>query len=230
MTFLGQTSAEIAENVTRVSRGIAVVFLFTYAACLFFQLKTHASMYNTPGPKTKRRSQNEDVVNTNAVGSTEERSPVVQAMDALTQNSEEPSEQAQVRLWVAILTLVVSTIFVGICADFMTRAINDMSPRNGTGKLSRTFVGLILVPIVGNAAEHATAVTMAIKDKMDLAIGVAIGSSTQIALGVIPFVVVVGWILGNEDMNLAFDGFQIALLIAAVFLISSLIQDGKSNW
>ena len=187
-------------------------------------------MYNTPGPKTKRRSQDEDVVNTDAVGSTGERSSAAQAVDALTQNPEEPSEQAQVRLWVAILTLAVSTIFVGICADFMTRAINDMSPRNGTGKLSRTFVGLILVPIVGNAAEHATAVTMAIKDKMDLAIGVAIGSSTQIALGVIPFVVVVGWILGNEDMNLAFDGFQIALLIAAVFLISSLIQDGKSNW
>jgi len=64
------------------------------------------------------------------------------------------------------------------------------------GHISETFVGLILLPIVGNAAEHATAVTVAIKDKMDLSIGVAVGSSMQIALLVLPFVVVIGWIAG----------------------------------
>jgi len=66
-----------------------------------------------------------------------------------------------------------------------------------SGSISKTFVGLILLPIVGNAAEHATAVTVAIKDKMDLAIGVAVGSSMQIALLVVPLVVVIGWIMGN---------------------------------
>lgn len=65
------------------------------------------------------------------------------------------------------------------------------------GHISETFVGLILLPIVGNAAEHATAVTVACKDKMDLAIGVAVGSSMQIALLVLPLIVVIGWIMGE---------------------------------
>jgi Ca2+:H+ antiporter len=71
---------------------------------------------------------------------------------------------------------------------------------------------------------------VAIKDKMDLAIGVAIGSSLQIALLVLPFVVVLGWIIGKDNMTLFFDGFQIAVLFVAVILVNYLIQDGKSHW
>jgi len=78
--------------------------------------------------------------------------------------------------------------------------VSSISALTATGNISPEFVGLILIPIVGNVAEHATAVTVAIKDKMDLAIGVAIGSSMQIALFVLPFVVVLGWILGKIDM------------------------------
>jgi Ca2+:H+ antiporter len=88
-----------------------------------------------------------------------------------------------------------------------------------TGGVSETFVGLILLPIVGNAAEHATAVTVACKDKMDLSIGVAVGSSMQIALLVLPFIVILGWILGNDDMTLYFDGFQVILLFVSVLLV-----------
>lgn len=98
-------------------------------------------------------------------------------------------------------------------------------------------MGLILLPIVGNAAEHATAVTVACKDKMDLAIGVAVGSSMQIALLVLPLIIVIGWgmgqsccrgeesrpiansCLGNDDMTLYFDGFQVILLFVAVLLV-----------
>jgi Ca2+:H+ antiporter len=74
-----------------------------------------------------------------------------------------------------------------------------------TGGVSETFVGLILLPIVGNAAEHATAVTVACKDKMDLSIGVAVGSSMQIALLVLPFIVILGWILGKLRCAAALD-------------------------
>lgn len=112
----------------------------------------------------------------------------------------------------------------------MTDAIDPIT--KPCGPLPRTFVGLILLPIVGNAAEHATAVTVAIKDKMDLAIGVAVGSSMQIALLVIPFVVILGWIIGTHDpnMNLAFDAFQVIMLFVSVLLVNYLIQDGKSHW
>jgi Ca2+:H+ antiporter len=69
-------------------------------------------------------------------------------------------------------------------------------------------------------AEHATAVTVACKDKMDLAIGVAVGSSMQIALLVLPPIVVLGWILGHDQMNLSFDGFQVAVLFVSVLLVN----------
>lgn len=96
--------------------------------------------------------------------------------------------------------------------------VNSIDALTQQGGISKTFVGLILLPIVGNAAEHATAVTVACKDKMDLAIGVAVGSSMQIALLVIPFVVVLGWIMHIDEMTLFFDGFQIAILFVAVLL------------
>jgi hypothetical protein len=128
---------------------------------------------------------------------------------------------------VAIFTLAASTVVVALCAEFMVDSIDAITKNGG---ISKTFVGLILLPIVGNAAEHATAVTVAVKDKMDLAIGVAVGSSMQIALLVLPFTVVLGWIMGKDNMNLNFDGFQIAVLFVAVLLVNYLIQDGKSHW
>jgi Ca2+:H+ antiporter len=96
--------------------------------------------------------------------------------------------------------------------------------------VSVEFVSLILLPIVGNAAEHATAVTVACKDKMDLAIGVAVGSSLQIALLVIPIMILVGWILGDNCMNMSFDPFQVAVLFIAILLVNYLTGDGKSNY
>ncbi|KAL9121233.1 MAG: hypothetical protein Q9187_002207 [Circinaria calcarea] len=140
---------------------------------------------------------------------------------------EEEKEEPQLSMLTAILTLLIVTALVGVCAEFLVDSINEVTTQYN---VSPTFVGLILLPIVGNAAEHATAVTVAIKDKMDLAIGVAVGSSMQIALFVLPFVVVLGWILGKEDMNLSFDGFQIAVLFVAVLLVNYLISDGESHW
>lgn len=108
--------------------------------------------------------------------------------------------------------------------------VDGISAITESGSISIEFVGLILLPIVGNAAEHATAVTVAVKDKMDLAIGVAVGSSMQIALLVIPLMVIIGWILGNNCMNLSFDGFQVAVLFVAVLLVNYLTADGRSNY
>jgi Ca2+:H+ antiporter len=126
----------------------------------------------------------------------------------------------------ALVTLAISTTLVAFCSEFMVDSINGLT---ATGHISTTFVGLILLPIVGNAAEHATAVTVAIKDKMDLAIGVAVGSSMQIALLVFPLIVILGWILGKDCMTLYLDTFQIATLFVSVLLVNYLIQDGKSR-
>lgn len=139
---------------------------------------------------------------------------------------EDDFEEPQLSIIGALIALAISTTLVAFCSEFMVSSINGLT---ADGRISTTFVGLILLPIVGNAAEHATAVTVAIKDKMDLAIGVAVGSSMQIALLVLPFIVVLGWILGKECMTLFFDTFQVAVLFVAVLLVNYLIQDGKSR-
>jgi Ca2+:H+ antiporter len=95
--------------------------------------------------------------------------------------------------------------------------------------VSEAFIGLIVLPIVGNAAEHVTAVTVASKNKMDLAIGVAIGSSIQIALFVTPVIVLLGWCL-NTDMSLYFSLFETISLFASAFIVNYLILDGRSNY
>ncbi|CAZ79696.1 unnamed protein product [Tuber melanosporum] len=139
----------------------------------------------------------------------------------------EEREEPDLTLWAAVILLAVSTALVAICAECLVDSIDHLVTSAG---ISRVFVGLILLPIVGNAAEHATAVTVAIKDKMDLSIGVAVGSSMQIALLVIPFIVVLGWIIGEDEMTLYFDGFQVMILFVSVLLVNYLIQDGKSNY
>jgi len=128
--------------------------------------------------------------------------------------------------WAAGAVLVVITLLVAICAEFLVDFIDSIVVDFG---ISKTFIGLILLPIVGNAAEHVTAVVVAWKDKMDLAIGVAIGSSLQIALFVTPFLVILGWIMG-KDMTLHFETFETVAFFLSALVVTLLIQDGKSNY
>lgn len=128
--------------------------------------------------------------------------------------------------WSAGVVLVVVTVLVAVCAEYLVDSIDSIVE---TAHISRTFIGLILIPIVGNAAEHVTAVVVAYKNKMDLAIGVAIGSSLQIALFVTPFLVILGWIMGVE-MTLHFETFETVAFFVSSLVVTLLIQDGKSNY
>ena len=219
-------------GIAPLSRAAAIMLLFVYSCYLFFQLKSHVDMYNTPSAKNEKKDMGKHTRNLkqklrrsskvdSGKTSPEPVSPVQREM------AEKEAETPQLSIWVAIATLLFSTVLVALNAEYLVDSINSITCGGG---ISKTFVGLILLPIVGNAAEHATAVTVAVKDKMDLAIGVAIGSSMQIALLVLPFVVVLGWIIGNDAMTLYFDGFQIAILFVAVLLVNYLIQDGESHW
>jgi Ca2+:H+ antiporter len=140
---------------------------------------------------------------------------------------DDEGEDPQLAFWVAVGTLTASTVVIALCAEFMVGSIDAVTASSGLGE---EFVGLILLPIVGNAAEHATAVTVAIKDKMDLAIGVAVGSSMQVALFLIPLLVIIGWGMGIDDMTMSFDLFQVAVMFVSVLLVNYLIGDGKSHW
>ncbi|KAJ3337126.1 hypothetical protein HDU93_001552 [Gonapodya sp. JEL0774] len=138
----------------------------------------------------------------------------------------EDEEHNQLTMPVSVVLLLISTVFVALCAEALVGSIEGLSKQWG---LTESFIGLVLLPIVGNAAEHLTAVTVAMKDKMDLAIGVAIGSSLQIALFVAPLLVLIAWCI-NIPLNLDFTVFEVAVSFVSVFIVNALITDGKSNW
>jgi Ca2+:H+ antiporter len=215
----------------KLSYGTAIILLLVYGAYLFFQLKSHRDLYNAPSKKTEKRKKSKksegDAFKALAhAGGASAATAGGQTNNDITYvvPDEEPEEPV-LSLSGALVTLCAATALIGLCAEFLVDSIQDVTC---TYHVSEYFVGLILLPIVGNAAEHATAVTVAIKDKMDLAIGVAVGSSMQIALLVLPLMVILGWIMGR-DMTLVFDDFQIVVLFVAVILVNYLIGDGKSR-
>ncbi|OAG43639.1 calcium/proton exchanger [Fonsecaea monophora] len=126
----------------------------------------------------------------------------------------------------SIVLLIVSTALVALCAEFLVGSIEHLVENS---PLSEAFIGLIILPIVGNAAEHVTAVTVAAKNKLDLALGVSLGSSIQIALFVTPFVVILGWIM-DKDMSLYFSLFETGSLFVSTFIVNFLVLDGRSNY
>lgn len=243
-------------KVAALSRGTAVILLLVYAAYLLFQLKTHQSVFNEESQKVPAKPWSSTGLGPGAIKqglampgsimghavpnqSENERlsklllNPLQFNKDGdMVAGDDDEEEEPQLHFLVALGTLAGSTVVIALCAEFMVDAIDSVTkgPDGEPGALSVEFVGLILLPIVGNAAEHATAVTVAIKDKMDLAIGVAVGSSMQVALFLIPLLVVIGWGMGFEDMNLSFDNFQVAVMFVAVLLTNYLIGDGKSHW
>lgn len=147
------------------------------------------------------------------------------SLEAQDQHDDEHDERI-LQPWAAGVVLLIVTVAVSFCAEFLVSSIDSIVEATS---ISKTFIGIILIPIVGNAAEHVTAVVVAYKNKMDLAIGVAIGSSLQIALFVTPFLVILGWIMGR-DMTLHFQTFETVAFFLSGLVVTLLIQDGKSNY
>ena len=186
------------DNILILSHGTAIILLILYGLYLFFQLKTHAYLFDEESESGSSGDEGEG----------------------------EHKEEHILSPWAAGVALVIVTVMVAVCAEYLVDSIDSIVE---SAHISRTFIGLILLPIVGNAAEHVTAVVVAMKDKMDLAIGVAIGSSMQIALLVTPFLVVLGWII-NKPMTLQFEIFETVVFFLAVLVTNYLISDGKSNY
>jgi Ca2+:H+ antiporter len=123
--------------------------------------------------------------------------------------------------------LAVAAVAVGVMSEILVGSISDASEDIG---LSQFFVGVFVVAIVGNAAEHWVAVLVAAKNKMDLAVNIAIGSSAQIALFVAPLLVLVSFVVGENPMALVFNGYELGALVLAVLIANFVTQDGESNW
>ncbi|PNH47836.1 hypothetical protein VD0004_g514 [Verticillium dahliae] len=125
--------------------------------------------------------------------------------------------------FMSIVVLVITSALMSMCAEFLVSTIDAVTHQ---GHLSEPVIGLIILPIVGNIAEYITVVTVAAKDKLDLAVAVAVGSSIQIALCVTPLTIIAGWIL-NRQLALTFNIFEMATLLGSVLIVNMLIlNDG----
>jgi Ca2+:H+ antiporter len=126
----------------------------------------------------------------------------------------------------SILVLIFATLFVAVLSEYLVSAVEDAAISLG---MTQLFIGVVLVAIVGNAAEHSTAVLMALKNKMDLSINIALGSGSQIALFVAPVIVFASNIMGRP-MNLCFSEMEILAIVVSVTILSFVAMDGECNW
>lgn len=147
--------------------------------------------------------------------------------DMLSGLSDDEHHEATWSVPVAVGVLLAATVGVAVMAEFLVGSLEEATAVLG---LSEFFVGIILIPLVGNAAEHFAAITFAIKNKMDLAVQIAIGSSLQIALLVAPILVIVGFFAGRP-MNLVFSNpLELAALAASILATNAVVRDGETNW
>lgn len=188
------------DHVLIISRLAASFLLFMYLQLIVFQLVTHKDVFDGKMDQDTQNGDNEE-----------------QDVD---------DEKPTIPMWMALLGLGLTTGAVTIFSDFLVSSIDAFCNESG---VSRTFVGLIILPIVGNAVEHVTAVTVAMKNKMDLAMGVAVGSCTQISLFVVPLTVLVGW-MADKPMTLNFPHFEIILYVLSIFTVSICLGTPSTNW
>jgi Ca2+:H+ antiporter len=127
----------------------------------------------------------------------------------------------------SIVMLAIAGAAVALVSEVLVGSISEASESIG---LSEFFVGIIIVAVVGNAAEHWVAVLVARKDKMDLAVNIAVGSAAQIALFVAPILVLLSFAIGPEPMALVFNGFELGAILVAVLIAAYVTQEGESNW
>jgi Ca2+:H+ antiporter len=127
----------------------------------------------------------------------------------------------------AVVTLALAGVAVGVMSEILVGSISEASQTIG---LSEFFVGLIVVAIVGNAAEHWVAIYFAARDKMDLSVNIAIGSSAQIALFAAPVLVLISFVVGPNPMALVFNGFELGAIILAILIANHVTHDGESTW
>lgn len=151
----------------------------------------------------------------------ETRTSMDQSMDSLLRDPQNPTSHRMA----SAVVLTSTSVLMSMCAEFLVSTLDEITHEEG---LSESFIGLIILPIVGNVAEYLTVVIVAARGKLDLAIAVAVGSSIQIALCVTPLTIMAGWAL-RKDLALTFDPFEMATLVGAVLLVNLLILSEQSS-
>lgn len=183
-----------------LSLEIAVVLMATYLLSLVFTLKTHSQLYS--GATGAGAGPGAD--------------------DALEPVGGEGWSKGK-----ALLVLVGAAAAIGWLSELLVGAVQEAGEALG---MTEVFLGVVVIALIGNAAEHSTAVLMALKNKMDLALHIAIGSSIQIALFVAPLLVFLSYVIGPAPMDLHFTSLEVLAVALSVLIISQVADDGKSHW
>jgi Ca2+:H+ antiporter len=185
----------------QLSLGIAIVLLLTYAATLWFSLKTHKQLFVGKGV-------------------------AAESDKALAGEENGAGHHGDWSIGKSIGILLLATVFVAIISEFLVGAVEGAREQLG---LTEVFVGVIVVAIIGNAAEHSSAILMALRNKMDLSMGIAVGSSLQVALFVAPVLIFASYAFGTP-MDLEFTLPEIIAVVLAVGIVGQIAGDGESNW
>ncbi|KAN0103667.1 Sodium/calcium exchanger domain containing protein [Russula decolorans] len=235
------TNQQEGHNILSISHGVAVISIFIYLCFLVFQLFSHKNLFDNrhtdgqqpiayPSNLAKRLHISERRI----PPASSSPPPTDGVMDpdqrdarSLEEGLEEGEiEESEMGLLTTIILLFVITVLVAITAVFLVDSIDGLT---SSGHISKGFVSLILLPNVANAADHAIIILGSLKRDLNTSLGAAMGSSIQMALFVIPFVVILGWILG-KPLTLLFDPLESIVLFLSVLTVNYVVQDGKSNW
>lgn len=247
-TVLTMSGEESALGQLGLSRATSLILFLLYFAFIYFQLISHKYLYEERPPpdadekyengngssssRALQQRQTEVIVEEDGegyesdYGTGNEETPKNTSVTDGEEDDDDEEEEDLLGFNYALVWLGVMTVLIALLSDAISATIQDAAD---SANISGIFIAGIVLPIVGNAAEHAGAVMFAVKGKLDLSLGVAIGSSTQIAVCVLPLIVLIGWVL-NKDMDLNFGAYEASTMLLSVIAVTFAIKDGHSNW
>ncbi len=202
--FSGSIGPTTSMKVEFLSLGIAVVMIILYIAGLVY------GFYQSDGPFVASSSQ----------------APAGITGSSISPDKEDLGDHSRWTVKTALIMLAVATVGVAFLSEMLVSVVEPVTRSLG---VSEFFLGVILIPIIGNIAEHLVAVVVAVDNKMDLSVEIAIASSLQIALFVAPLLVFISLLMGNP-LQLIFNEFELLALVIGVVVTALVAQDGESNW
>jgi len=204
----------------RLSRWVAFCLLMMYIQWVAFNLCTHATLFDRKAKDNRwfwaKTGPQGEVIDDKSYSK----------VDSESEKPDDDDDEPEINWVCCVIMLGISTVLVAFHCDWLVESIDPVCDRFGVKK---AFVATVLLPMVGNFSEVIAAVSIACKGKLDLAMGVAIGSATQIALCVIPVAVFIAWGYG-VPLDLDFEVFQVKLLVVMILVATLVVLDGEANW
>ncbi len=219
---------KVGEN--QLSRGSSVILICFYGALLYFQLCSHKHLYEQVGPISRDETEYEALpfedsevdkdinsLNLNIGDGVESSSPILRNIKKI---------EPDLSFGYIISWLLVTTASVAVLSECIADSIQQAAIDAG---ISSVFISAVMIPVAANAAEHFSALLFASKGKLDLTLNVAVGSCLQISLGVIPSLVLLGWMIG-VDLTLNFGRYEVTALFVSVLALAIVVKDGQANY